>query len=116
MGKKLYGVLTILLVLILLGCADGFKVYALTDNEKQIQVTRLAGKDRYETSTIISKFGWKQTSDNAILVTGEDYPDALCSVPFAAKLKAPILLTERNYLNNNTLNEIIRLKVKKFSL
>ncbi|MFL0270299.1 cell wall-binding repeat-containing protein [Candidatus Clostridium radicumherbarum] len=113
MGEKSYGVLTTLLVVIILSCVYGHNVYAQTDNDKQIQVTRLAGKDRYETATIISKFGWKQTCDNAILVTGEDYPDALCSVPLAAKLKAPILLTERNNLNSNTLNEIRRLNVKK---
>lgn len=73
---------------------------------------RLAGQDRYTTAIEISKAGW-QLSDNVVLATGEDFPDALCAAPLAKQLNAPILLTGKARLNTNTANELKRLKVKK---
>ena len=75
-------------------------------------VQRLAGADRYETSVLLSKSRWNSTTDNVVLATGEDFPDALCAGPLAAKLNAPILLTKQNLLNSCTKNEITRLNPK----
>jgi putative cell wall-binding protein len=47
-----------------------------------------------------------------VLVSGENYPDALCSAPLAYKLNAPILLTDKNTLDGRTEKELIRLHVK----
>jgi putative cell wall-binding protein len=73
---------------------------------------RIAGSNRYSTSVEISKAGW-QTSNTAIIATGENFPDALCAAPLAKQLGAPILLTEKNTLNANTSLELTRLKVNK---
>ncbi len=77
----------------------------------ETQVKRLAGQGRYETAKAVTS-QWDK-SEYAVLVTGADYPDALSATPLAKKYDAPILLTEKNKLNNNTLSEIKRLGVKK---
>lgn len=91
----------------LLSFAFSFKVSAATTT-----TLRLAGQDRYKTSVEISKTGWF-SADTAVLATGENFPDALCSAPLAKQLNAPILLTERNILNSDTERELSRLRVKK---
>ena len=77
----------------------------------ETQVKRLAGQGRYETTKAVTS-QWDK-SEYAVLVTGADYPDALSATPLAKKYDAPILLTEKNKLNSNTLSEIKRLGVKK---
>lgn len=81
----------------------------------QISSDRLAGANRYETSQAISKAGWN-TSYYAVVVSGENYPDALCSAPLAYKYNAPILLTPKNSLDTQTKAELTRLNVKRVLL
>ncbi|MGC7873695.1 cell wall-binding repeat-containing protein [Desulfosporosinus sp. SYSU MS00001] len=74
---------------------------------------RIAGYDRYQTAVAASQKGWPDGSDVAILAYGEDYPDALSSGPLAHKYNAPILLTDSSELNNDTAEELLRLKAHK---
>lgn len=91
-----------------IGCLLNVNAYASTK-----KVTRLAGDDRYKTSVEISKSVWKDgSSQGAILATGENYPDALSAAPFAKKINAPILLTNKDQLNTDTEAELTRLGVK----
>ena len=78
-----------------------------------VETLRLSGLNRYETSAEICKNGWKATSDYAVLVVGENFPDALCAAPLARKYDAPILLTEKQQLTSDAKAELIRLSVKK---
>lgn len=56
-----------------------------------IASVRLSGKDRYETSAAVAnEIG---TASKIVVVTGEDFPDALSIAPWAANSGAPILLT-----------------------
>lgn len=73
---------------------------------------RLAGADRYTTSLKVAQDGWT-SSYYAILACGEDYPDALSSVPLAKKYDAPILLTHRSYIDSAVLQELQSLNVGK---
>lgn len=73
---------------------------------------RLWGQDRYETAVKVSQAGWVDGSDYAILASGEGYADALCAAPLAKANNAPILLTSKDSLNQKTLDELKRLKVK----
>jgi Putative cell wall-binding domain len=73
---------------------------------------RLAGADRYITSLKVAQDGWN-SSYYAILACGEDYPDALSSVPLAKKYDAPILLTHRTYIDSSVLEELKSLNVGK---
>jgi len=72
---------------------------------------RLGGSDRFDTSVRISVDQWVQ-SDNVILVSGRNYPDALCASPLSKKFDAPILLTETTELDTRVLGEIKRLGAK----
>ncbi|MBM6859909.1 N-acetylmuramoyl-L-alanine amidase, partial [Clostridium saudiense] len=56
-----------------------------------IPAERISGPSRYETAIEIFNKGW-ETADTVVLVTGENYPDALSATPLAAKYDAPILL------------------------
>ena len=53
---------------------------------------RFAGTDRYETSRMIAEEFFAK-SDMAILAVGSNFPDGLSVGPLAAKVNAPILLT-----------------------
>ena len=76
---------------------------------------RLAGDTRYETSVAISK-SLDSHSGYVVMATGENFPDALCSAPLAAKYEAPILLTNRDSIPAAVENEIDRLKTKEVFL
>ncbi len=69
--------------------------------EKDYDVTRIGGSDRYHTSALIANFladsGFLD-SDQAVLAYGGNYPDALSVSPLAAYAHTPILLTRENYL------------------
>ncbi len=73
--------------------------------------TRIGGVDRYETAIKICQSGF-HNSDYVILVQGEDFPDALCAAPIGKKYNAPILLVKPSGIDNNLLNEILRLNAK----
>lgn len=72
----------------------------------------LSGKTRYGTAAEISKSMYAK-SDVAILVSGVTFPDALTTGPLAMKLQAPILLSNKEDIHMDTLNELKRLEVKK---
>jgi len=79
-------------------------------------INRIMGDDRYKTAVAVSQTGWPNGAANAILTTGENFPDALSAAPLAHKYNAPILLTEPDALNPDTAMELQRLKVKKVYL
>lgn len=71
----------------------------------------LAGKDRFETAIEISK-NWN-TSKEIVIANSTASSDVLCATVLASQLDCPILLTNKNNLDNNTLKEIKRLNPKK---
>jgi putative cell wall-binding protein/peptidoglycan/xylan/chitin deacetylase (PgdA/CDA1 family) len=73
------------------------------------EISRLSGSNRYITSVAISKAGWTQAT-TVIIATGLNYADALAASSLAKSKDAPILLTEKNLMNENILTEIKRLK------
>ncbi|MGI1660173.1 MAG: cell wall-binding repeat-containing protein [Desulfitobacterium sp.] len=76
---------------------------------------RLAGQDRYETAATIAQKGWTQ-SDVAILVSGENYPDALVATSLAKLHDAPILLSRKSNLPEDTRQTLSHLGVKRVIL
>ncbi|WP_315121482.1 cell wall-binding repeat-containing protein [uncultured Clostridium sp.] len=77
---------------------------------------RIYGQDRYETSSKVCSTGWKGKSNYAVVVSGENFPDAVAAAPLAKKYNAPILLTNKNTLNMYTSVELKRLGVKNVFL
>lgn len=77
------------------------------------EIKRIDGYDRYLTAIEVSKNGWPDGSSYAVIATGENFPDALSAAPLAKKNNSPILLTGKNRLSNETMDELKRLKVKQ---
>jgi len=75
-------------------------------------ITRFSGLNRYDTSLSISKNGWT-TANSVIIATGQSFPDALCAAPLSKKKNAPIILTEKQALSSDIVNEIHRLQAKE---
>lgn len=75
------------------------------------ETDRIFGADRYKTAVAVSQKGWI-SSDYAVLARGDNFADALCAGPLAQKYGGPILLTQPDQLNNDTLLELQRLGVK----
>lgn len=78
-----------------------------------VEFQRLSGKDRYLTAVEVSKAGWVEGSEYAVVANGDAYADALSAAPFAKQNNAPVLLTSSKGITNETINELKRLKVKK---
>ena len=74
---------------------------------------RLSGADRYATAAAVSRHAYPKTADTVILVNGMDFPDSLSAGALSAKLGAPMLLTDRAHLPQETLAELKRLRPKK---
>lgn len=74
-------------------------------------VKRFSGNGRFDTAAKISK-GSFDSSSTVVLAFGFNYADALAGVPLAKKLNAPILLTSKDTLETETIEEINRLGAK----
>ncbi len=97
-----------LLMITLMFIANSNKVKA----SDEINFKRLYGKERYETSASICSGGW-ETSEYAVLASGEGFADALSAAPpLAKKYNAPIILTEKNKLNDNARTQLKNLQTK----
>ncbi|MFC0525327.1 cell wall-binding repeat-containing protein [Pontibacillus salicampi] len=79
-------------------------------------VTRISGKDRYETSAALSREGFWEGASTVVLVRGDEFTDALAGTPLAYKLDAPILLTRTSRLPSDVKEEIDRLRARKVIL
>ncbi|WP_092923886.1 cell wall-binding repeat-containing protein [Romboutsia hominis] len=87
--------------------------YIIGTKDTVVDVT--AGLDRYQTSVELSKQGWKnETAENVVLVSGanDKLVDGLTATPFAAQKNAPVLLTKKDSVPAEVLDEIERLKAK----
>ncbi|MDK2562941.1 cell wall-binding repeat-containing protein [Romboutsia sedimentorum] len=82
--------------------------------KEKIEINIYAGLDRYKTSVQVSRNTYKNTTDNVVLVSGEDNSlvDGLTSTPLASSLDAPILITKKDEIPNEVLEEIDRLNAK----
>lgn len=76
---------------------------------EEIKGTRISGKNRYETSLKIAKSLYPNP-DNVILVSGENYPDALSAVSLSKKEKAPVVLVKKDEISKETKEYIEKAK------
>ncbi len=97
MIKKLIFLLVVFLLF-------SFSTTALASTQK------LLGIDRYETSAQIALNGWNR-SMYAILVPGDNFPDAISAAPLAKYYSAPILLSKKDYIPTDILNAIKQLEI-----
>jgi putative cell wall-binding protein len=76
-----------------------------------LQCQRLAGADRYETSLLIAQA--LDRSDEAFIVTGRDFPDALSVAAYAAAHEIPIVLTNGETLSAQAKAYLAQNQVRK---
>lgn len=81
-----------------------------------VQVKRFAGSDRMDTAVRQAQSGWPQGADAVILARADDFPDALAGVPLAAELKAPVLLTAPDILDQRVAAALKTLNPQKVYL
>ena len=89
----------------------------IEDNIKDLNIEfeRLAGEDRYETSSKIAKYAYSR-SDKVILASGENSIDALAAGVLTKMEKAPMLLVQKRRIPKSISNRIEESKAKKFLL
>lgn len=104
--KKIATLLTITLV------ATNVGNTTFADTIQRVSSENLIGEGRWETAIEVSKKGWT-SSDEAIIVNDNSIVDALSATPFAEAKNAPILLTQKDKLDEKTKAELKRLGVKK---
>lgn len=97
----------LLLMLTMLLGIFGQKAYAENISNK------INGVNRVKTSIEVSKTGWTKGAAYAILINDRDYAGSICAASLAKKYNAPILLTNSQKLDNETITELKRLKPKK---
>ena len=85
----------------------GYRVYLAETAEPKVK--RIFGNDRYETA-VKSSQSLTNHSKKVFIASGISMIDALNVGPYAARLKAPVLLTGTNEIDEKTLDEIKRLK------
>ncbi len=76
-------------------------------------ITRLNGRDRYETAVEITANLEVKTGTPVILVSGESYPDALSVSSTAAILKYPILLIQEDGKDEEVSKKIAEIQPEK---
>lgn len=99
-------------VMVFLSIEDGqtfFRSYSFWDGDS----TRLAGTNRYGTAAVSALKAYPDGAETAILVSGEDFPDALSAASYAGAKKAPILITNPGHVPEETRDTILALKTKK---
>ncbi|OAA83562.1 cell wall-binding repeat-containing protein [Clostridium ljungdahlii] len=75
------------------------------------KVIRLSGQDRYDTSLAIVKY-FNISTKNAVIASGDNFPDALAGSSLAAKENAPIILLgsdasrQKAYLKSAGINNL----------
>ncbi|MBQ9013220.1 MAG: cell wall-binding repeat-containing protein, partial [Bacilli bacterium] len=79
----------------------------ITTNVFSVENNILAGENKFETSIEISK-SWK-TSKEAILVNSSATSDMLCAAVLSSQIDCPILLTNKEKINDNIIQELHRL-------
>lgn len=63
---------------------------------KEIKITRVAGKDRYDTSLKVNQLF--KNNESILVTSGKNYPDALCGSALASQIEGNILLIDENSL------------------
>lgn len=72
-------------------------------------IERVSGDNRIETAIQISQTGW-DTAESVILARADNPADALSSASLSGSVDAPILLTYTNKIQQNVIDEIVRLQ------
>lgn len=79
-------------------------------------VVRVAGPDRTATSAAVSRTAFPARTDHAIVVTADDYPDALAAAALAGSVGGPVLLTSGTQLPDAVHHELAWLRPERVTI
>jgi len=90
------------------------KVFLYNDGRFALRETtprseRLAGVNRADTAVKVAREAFPDGSKTVLIASKDSFPDALCGVPLAQAMKAPLLLTGKGSMDPGTIAEIQRL-------
>ena len=86
-------------------------------SDTAITVNRLEGADRYETAEKTALAAYPDGAGSAVIVSGENYPDALSAAALAGLIDAPLLLNENSSaVNSYTAAALSKLGTKNIVL
>lgn len=84
---------------------------AIRDDEAiGAEVTRVFGRDRFETAAALARRAFPDGADTVHVATGMEFPDALAGVPAAGRAAGPLLLVARDALPAATREAIVALE------
>jgi putative cell wall-binding protein len=92
------------------GKTASYKVNVLPLAPGMANFVRLSGGNRQTTAIAISDYGWSSVS-TVVLASGQNYADALCGLPVASYLNAPILLTN----GGTALEDVVKAQITKLN-
>jgi len=75
-------------------------------------ITRLGGKNQYETSAIIADQLRVKTGTSVVLVTGENYADAISISSIAGIMQSPILIVQKDGISEEVKQKITAIQPK----
>lgn len=93
-----------------------FFLIGTTAQAKEIELIRVSGQNRFETSSKVSDFIYEKTARNVVIVSGENYPDGLTGGVLASALDGSVLLTAKDFLPPTVKNEVRKLKPQNIYL
>ncbi|MEB3429138.1 cell wall-binding repeat-containing protein [Citroniella saccharovorans] len=99
--KKNFKKISLILAALVLICQISFA-------STKINTNRISGEDRYETNLLINTLYLKllsrpgKTFDSFVMVSGENYPDALAAAVYATKKQSALLLTPKDKVLDST--------------
>ena len=70
---------------------------------------RIGGLTRIRTATAVSRHAFPDGAETVLVAAAASFPDALAGVPLAAKLRAPLLLSDAAALSPEVVREVARL-------
>lgn len=79
-------------------------VQSYLEDEMNVDVERISGSDRFKTAALIADR--MDATSRAVVVSGENFPDALSIATYAAYRGYPILLTLKNDLPDETKDRV----------
>lgn len=105
MKKKILSMLLVMTILL----TNFLNVEAKAANN--IQIDRVAGGNRFDTSTQISG-RYYSGAKYLVIASGENYPDALVGGTLSTQINAPMLLTSKASLDGGVKGQIMKFKNK----
>jgi YVTN family beta-propeller protein len=81
-----------------------------------LNVDRLAGTSRYDTSLTINQDGFPTSAVRVLIATGLNFPDALAGSAWAGRIQAPLFIVPGTCIPQNILDEITNLGALQVTL